>query len=196
MVHVIANSCRTFSVSFFSLMCWCKSQGLAFFQYKFKAVLLFWSFLLVTIRLLTIYLWLLLALKLIIKLIRGSGMADIELEIPAPNGLEKCWKINELVNIFDNTKEIFSLDLKCSILQFFVRFVQLLLIELKIFVKYGWIYIWRSSNLEKKQIFKEIVCLDVSKACQDTDTDVPTKIIRENADIFTNFARPSTDSCF
>ena len=194
MVHVIANPCRTFSVSFFSLMCWCKSQGLAFFQYKFKAVLLFWSFLLVTIRLLTIYLWLLLALKLIIKLIRGSGMADIELEIP--NGLEKCWKINELVNIFDNTKEIFSLDLKCSILQFFVRFVQLLLIELKIFVKYGWIYIWRSSNLEKKQIFKEIVCLDVSKACQDTDTDVPTKIIRENADIFTNFARPSTDSCF
>ena len=121
-------------------------------------------------------------------------MGDIELEIPAPNELEKCWKINEVVNIFDNTKEIFSLDLKCSILQFFVRFVQLLLIELKIFVKYGWIYIWRSSNLEKKEIFKEIVCLDVSKACQDTDTDVPTKIIRENADIFTNFVRPSTNA--
>ena len=155
MVHVIANPCRTFSVSFFSLMCWCKSQGLAFFQYKFKAVLLFWSFLLVTIRLLTIYLWLLLALKLIIKLIRGSGMADIELEIPAPNGLEKCWKINELVNIFDNTKEIFSLDLKCSILQFFVRFVQLLLIGLKIssnmveFI-FGVLQTWKKSKFLKK----------------------------------------------
>ena len=34
------------------------------------------------------------------------------------------------------------------------------------------------SNVEKKEIFKEIVCLDASKACQ--VTDVPTKIIKEN----------------
>ena len=41
---------------------------------------------------------------------------------------------------------------------------------------------------EKKEIFQEIVCLDASKGCQ--DTDVPTKIIKENADIFTDFIHP------
>ena len=45
--------------------------------------------------------------------------------------------------------------------------------------------------MEKKEVFKEIVCLDASKACQ--DTDVPTKIIKENADIFTDFIHPSTN---
>ena len=40
------------------------------------------------------------------------------------------------------------------------------------------------SNVEKKEIFQEIVCLDASKAFQ--DTDVPTKIIKENVNIFTD----------
>ena len=41
------------------------------------------------------------------------------------------------------------------------------------------------SNLEKKKFFQEIVCLDACKACK--HTDAPTKIIKENADIFTDF---------
>ena len=48
------------------------------------------------------------------------------------------------------------------------------------------------SNVEKKEILQDIVCLDASKACQ--DTDVPTKIIRENADIFTDFIHPSINA--
>ena len=48
------------------------------------------------------------------------------------------------------------------------------------------------SNLEKREILQEIVCLDASKACQ--DTDVPTKIIKENADIFTDFIHPSINA--
>ena len=43
--------------------------------------------------------------------------------------------------------------------------------------------------MEKKEILHEIVCLDASKACQ--DTEVPTKIIKENADIFTDHIHPS-----
>ena len=39
---------------------------------------------------------------------------------------------------------------------------------------------------------QEIVCLDASKACQ--DTDVYTKIIKENADIFTDFVHPSINA--
>ena len=46
--------------------------------------------------------------------------------------------------------------------------------------------------MEKKEIFQEIVCLDASKACQ--DTDVPTKIIKENANIFTDFIHPSINA--
>ena len=41
----------------------------------------------------------------------------------------------------------------------------------------------------KKEILQLIVCLYASKACQ--DIDVPTKIIKENADIFTDFGHPS-----
>ena len=48
------------------------------------------------------------------------------------------------------------------------------------------------SNVEKKEIFQEIVCLDACKAFQ--DTDVPTKIIKENADIFTDFIHPSINA--
>ena len=42
------------------------------------------------------------------------------------------------------------------------------------------------SNVEKKKIFQEIICLDTSKDCQ--DTDVPAKIIKENDNIFTYLA--------
>ena len=48
------------------------------------------------------------------------------------------------------------------------------------------------SSVEKKEIFQETVCLDASKACQ--DTDVPTKIIKDNADIFTDFIHPSINA--
>ena len=44
-------------------------------------------------------------------------------------------------------------------------------------------------NVEKKEIFQEIVFLDASKACQ--DTDVLSKIIKDNANIFTDFVHPS-----
>ena len=40
---------------------------------------------------------------------------------------------------------------------------------------------FKFTNVDKTEIFNEIVCLDASKVCQ--DTDVPTKIIKENADI-------------
>ena len=46
--------------------------------------------------------------------------------------------------------------------------------------------------MENKDIFQEIVCLDASKACK--DTDVPTKIIKENANIYTNFANLSINA--
>ena len=38
------------------------------------------------------------------------------------------------------------------------------------------------SHLDEEQILKEILGVDSAKASQDTDT--PTKIIKENADIF------------
>ena len=40
-------------------------------------------------------------------------------------------------------------------------------------------------NSLKREILHEIVNLDASKSCQ--DTDVPTKVIKENADIFADF---------
>ena len=43
--------------------------------------------------------------------------------------------------------------------------------------------------MEKREILNEIVNLDASKSCQ--DTDVPTKIIKENADIFADFIHPA-----
>ena len=46
--------------------------------------------------------------------------------------------------------------------------------------------------MEKNENFQEIVCLDAFKACQ--DTDVPTKIIKKNADIFTDFFHPSINA--
>ena len=48
------------------------------------------------------------------------------------------------------------------------------------------------SNMDKKEIFQEIINLDASKAFQ--DTDVPIKIIKENADIFTDFVHPSVNA--
>ena len=43
-------------------------------------------------------------------------------------------------------------------------------------------------------MFKEIIGLDASKASQ--DTDVPTKIIKETADLFTYFVLPSINASF
>ena len=43
--------------------------------------------------------------------------------------------------------------------------------------------------MEKKEIFKETVCLGASKPCQ--DTDIPTKTFKENSDIFTDFVHLS-----
>ena len=47
-------------------------------------------------------------------------------------------------------------------------------------------------NLEKREILREIVNLDASKSCQ--DTDVLTKIIKENADIFADFIHPEINT--
>ena len=45
--------------------------------------------------------------------------------------------------------------------------------------------LFKFSNVKKKGNTYEIVNLDASRSCQ--VTDVPTKIIKENADIFANF---------
>ena len=44
----------------------------------------------------------------------------------------------------------------------------------------------------KGEILNEIVNLDASKSCH--DTDVPTKIIKDNADIFTDFLHPAINA--
>ena len=41
------------------------------------------------------------------------------------------------------------------------------------------------SEVAKEEIFKDVLSLDVSKACQ--DTDIPSKIIKGNTDIFFSF---------
>ena len=48
------------------------------------------------------------------------------------------------------------------------------------------------SNVEKREVLNEIVNLDASKSCQ--DTDVPTKIIKENAGIFADFIHPAINA--
>ena len=53
---------------------------------------------------------------------------------------------------------------------------------------------FKFSNLEKKEMRHEIVNLDASKSCQ--DTDVLTKIIKENADIFADFIHPEINAPF
>ena len=45
--------------------------------------------------------------------------------------------------------------------------------------------LFKFSDVEKRKILHEIVNLDASKSCQ--DTDVPAKFIKENADIFAEF---------
>ena len=45
------------------------------------------------------------------------------------------------------------------------------------------------SEVAKEEIFRDILNLDVSKACQ--NTDIPSKIIKENADIFASFLHSS-----
>ena len=41
------------------------------------------------------------------------------------------------------------------------------------------------SEVTRDEILKEILSLDTTKACQ--DTDIPTKILKENADVFSDF---------
>ena len=41
------------------------------------------------------------------------------------------------------------------------------------------------SEATRNEILKEILSLDITKACE--DTDIPTKIPKENADIFSDF---------
>ena len=52
--------------------------------------------------------------------------------------------------------------------------------------------LFKFSNVEKREVLNEIVNLDVSKSCQ--DTDVPTKIIKEDADIFADFIHPAINA--
>ena len=47
-------------------------------------------------------------------------------------------------------------------------------------------------NVEKSEILNEIVNLDASKSCQ--DTDIPTKVIKENANIFADFNHPAINA--
>ena len=50
------------------------------------------------------------------------------------------------------------------------------------------------NKVDKEEVFKEIIGLDASKASQ--DADVPTKIIKETADLFTYFILPSINASF
>ena len=52
--------------------------------------------------------------------------------------------------------------------------------------------LFKFCNVEKGEILNEIVNLDAWKSCQ--DTDVPTKIIKENADIFADFIHPAINA--
>ena len=52
--------------------------------------------------------------------------------------------------------------------------------------------LFKFSNVEKKEVLNEIVNLDASKSCQ--DTDVPTKITKDNADIFADFIHPKINA--
>ena len=52
--------------------------------------------------------------------------------------------------------------------------------------------LFKFSNVEKSKIRNETVNLDASKSCQ--DIDVPTKIIKENSNIFAGFIRPAINA--
>ena len=52
--------------------------------------------------------------------------------------------------------------------------------------------LFKFSDVEKSKILIETVNLDASKSCQ--DTDVPTKIIKENSDIFADFIHPAINA--
>ena len=52
--------------------------------------------------------------------------------------------------------------------------------------------LFKFSDVEKREILHEIVNLDASKSCQ--DTDVPTIIIKENADILADFIHPTINT--
>ena len=40
------------------------------------------------------------------------------------------------------------------------------------------------SKINTEEILRKILRLETSEACQDTDIDIPTNIIKENADVF------------
>ena len=52
--------------------------------------------------------------------------------------------------------------------------------------------LFKVSNVEKRKTPNEIVNLDASKSCQ--DTDVPTKTLKENVDIFEDFIQPTINT--
>ena len=54
-------------------------------------------------------------------------------------------------------------------------------------------YHFSFSTVGREDIIKEIVNLDISKSSQ--GTDIPTKILKENIDIFTDFFHPSFNEC-
>jgi hypothetical protein len=54
-------------------------------------------------------------------------------------------------------------------------------------------YSFSFSTIAREDFAKEIVNLDISKSSQ--DTDIPTKIIKENIDIFTDYIYPSFNEC-
>ena len=45
------------------------------------------------------------------------------------------------------------------------------------------------STVNKEKIFQDILSLEVSKSCQDTNN--PSKIINENTHVFASFLKPS-----
>jgi hypothetical protein len=50
------------------------------------------------------------------------------------------------------------------------------------------------TRIERDEVLKEIRRLDSAKACQ--DTDVPSKVIKDNAELFTDFLHPCINECF
>ena len=52
--------------------------------------------------------------------------------------------------------------------------------------------LFKFSNVEKREILNEIVNLNGPKLCQ--DTDIPTKIIKENVDISADFIHPAINT--
>ena len=77
-----------------------------------------------------IRLWLIFSLKLIIRIIGGSGILEINLE--RGEGFKNIGIINDTINVLKDKKKNLLLRFKmllCFILHFLFRFAKLLLIE-------------------------------------------------------------------